>query len=190
MTECKLEAVNYAPDWSKLENLLPELKMFSDLAEKAKALIFIEKWRPELKPDIMKCYHEVGHASGNKCITQYFTNHIVDALLGITATYGIFSNYKYHHSGTGVGVESSANTALGTPVGSRVVGTQINYAPSQYRSVGEITYDGDYTIAEHGLFNASTGDTLMDRTRLSSAQVVHSGNKIIFTYTVTFVPGG
>jgi hypothetical protein len=125
----------------------------------------------------------------DKVVTDAFVNDIVDALKGEATPYANFKNYKYHASGTGTTAESASQTSLVTEVGSRVMGTQVEVNPNQYRSVATITYDDTYAITEHGLFNASTGGTLMDRTVFSPVNVI-SGDSIVFTFTISFNSGG
>lgn len=126
----------------------------------------------------------------DKVITTAFVNDIIDALKGDTTPYANFKNYKYHASGTGTANEAVGDTALGTEVGTRVVGSQEEGASANiYKSVGTITYSGSYAITEHGLFNASTGGTLMDRTKFAAVNVI-SGDSIQFTFTIQFNAGG
>ncbi len=125
----------------------------------------------------------------DKVVTNAFVNDIVDALKGDTAPYASFKNYKYHASGTGTTAEAATQTVLVAEVGTRVSGTQVEANANQYRSVATITYDDTYAITEHGLFNASTGGTLMDRTMFSPVNVI-SGDSIVFTFTISFNSGG
>ena len=130
----------------------------------------------------------IGERITNKVITTAFVNYLVDSL---QSTQSDWINFKYHDSGTGTVGELSSNTTLGTPTGiARVVGTQIEGAsPNIYKSVGTITYNATFAITEHGLFNASTAGTLMDRSVFSAINVV-SGDKIEFTYEFTATAGG
>jgi hypothetical protein len=120
----------------------------------------------------------------NKKVTTAFVNDIVDNLIAETTAFG---DYKYHDSGTGVGAEDPANVGLGTPTGiARAVGTQVEGDFTyEYRSVGTITYDGSYAVTEHGLFNASSGVTLMDRTVFSAINVANN-DQIEFTFDIAF----
>lgn len=120
----------------------------------------------------------------NKKVTTAFVNDIVDNLITETTAFG---DYKYHDSGTGVVAESNADTALGTPCAeARDAGTQIEGAQTyEYKSVATHTYAGTFAITEHGIFNASSAGTLMDRTVFSAINVV-SGDKIEFTFTIQF----
>lgn len=122
----------------------------------------------------------------NRKVTTAFVNDIVNTLINGSTT---FNNYKYHDSGTGTNPESNSDTALQSPTGiARVVGTQQTGGSNNvYKSVAEITYNGSYAITEHGLFNASTNGTLMDRTVFSPINVMQN-DKIQFTFTITFNP--
>ncbi len=93
--------------------------------------------------------------------------------------------------GLGTQAENANETALQTTTGiSRVVGTQAEGASAEiYKSVGTITGDTSEDITEHGLFNASSGVTMMDRTKFAAIGVV-SGNQIEFTFQITFTAGG
>lgn len=120
----------------------------------------------------------------DKKVTTAFVNFIVDQLI---AESSIFGDFKYHDSGIGVGGESSGDTALGTACGeARTVGTQVEGAQTyEYKSVATHTYAGTFAITEHGLFNAASGVTLMDRTVFSAINVV-ADDKIEFTFTIQF----
>lgn len=123
----------------------------------------------------------------NKVVTNAFVNYIVDNLI---AELSAFGDFKYHASGTGTGAENVSDTALGTPTGeARSTGTQVEGATNEYKSVATNTYDDTFAITEHGLFNASTAGILMDRTKFNPINVV-SGDKIEFTFTISFSSGG
>ena len=125
----------------------------------------------------------------DKVVTNAFVNDIVDALQGLTTPYANFKSYKYHASGTGTTAEAATQTALITEVESRVIGTQVEGAANEYKSVATITYTANRAITEHGLFNASTDGTLMDRT-LFPAVNVQNGDSIQFSFVISFVSGG
>lgn len=131
-------------------------------------------------------FHDVRY--GHKCITDAFVNFIVDQLQAETS---VFGDFKYHDSGIGAGAEAAGDTGLGTPWGgARDVGTQTEGATANiYKSVATTTYNATKAITEHGLFNASSSVTLMDRTLFSAINVV-SGNAIEWTFQVTFTSGG
>lgn len=126
----------------------------------------------------------------DKVVTNAFVNDIVDVLQGIAGPLGTIGNYKYHASGTGIGNEAAADTALGTEVGARVIGTQIEGTSANiYRSVATVSYTSANAITEHGLFNASVAGTLMDRTKFAAVNVIN-GDSIEFVFEITFSSGG
>jgi hypothetical protein len=125
----------------------------------------------------------------DRVVTNAFVNDIVDTLQGLTTPYTNFKNYKYHGTGKGTTAEAAADTALVTEVGTRVAGTQVEGNANQYKSVATVTYSGTHAITEHGLFNAATGGTLMDRTVFSPVNVI-AGDSIVFTFVITFSSGG
>ena len=126
----------------------------------------------------------------DKVITTAFVNDIVDCLTANGTRLALFDDYKYHASGTGTIAEAVGDVALGTEVETRVIGTQVEGAQTYiYSSVGTVTYAGTYAITEHGLFNALTVGTLMDRTKFAAVNVI-SGDSIQFTFTIQFNAGG
>jgi hypothetical protein len=127
----------------------------------------------------------------DKVVTTAFVGDIVDVLTGTTGDHDTFINYKFHDSGTGTATEAAANTALTSACGdSRDAGTQIEgTAANIYKSVATHTYGSTHSITEHGIFNVSSGGTLMDRTVFAAINV-DDGEKIEFTFTITFSSGG
>ena len=127
----------------------------------------------------------------HKVITDAFVADIVDCLTATSVRLALFDDYKYHDSGIGTGAEAAGDTALGTPWGgARDVGTQIEGATANiYKSVATTSYNATKAITEHGLFNASSSVTLMDRTVFAAINVV-SGDGIQWTYQITFTSGG
>jgi hypothetical protein len=135
---------------------------------------------------------ELGVISRKK-VTQVFVKDIAAAMATATdgsGSHATFNDYIYHQSGTGTNAESNADTALQTPVGSRVAGTRADVSSGTnggYRTVATITYSGTFAITEHGVFNATTGGTLLDRSVFSAINV-NNGDSIEFTYTLTIQP--
>ena len=138
-----------------------------------------------LSAKVIRANGEVEHVGviSRKKVTTVFVNALVDTLQSSVSS---FSDFKYHDSGEGVTGESNSDTALGSPCGvARVTGSQIEGASANiYKSVGTITYDGSYAVTEHGLFNQSSGGTLMDRSVFSAINVVNN-DQIEFTYELT-----
>ena len=124
----------------------------------------------------------------NRVVTDAYVEFLVDQHQTESSAIG---DFKYHEMGLGTQAENANETALQTTTGiSRVVGTQAEGASAEiYKSVGTITADTTEAIAEHGLFNASSGVTMMDRTKFSAINVVNL-NQIEFTFSITFSSGG
>lgn len=117
-------------------------------------------------------------------ITTAFRDYMVDSLQDST-TYPM-DVFKYHASGTDNTAEANTQTALVAEVETRVAGTQTEGATADiFKSVATITYTATRSIYEHGLFSASTGGTLMDRSVIGVI-TVDSGDKIEWTYQGTF----
>ena len=120
-------------------------------------------------------------------ITTAFVNFVTDQLQVETS---VFGDFKYHDSGVGITDPAVGDVDIETTDGeSRATGTQTESAANVYQSVGTISYTTTKAITEHGLFNASTGVTLMDRSEFAAINVV-SGNSIQFTYDLTLTAGG
>lgn len=123
-----------------------------------------------------------------RVVTDAFVNFLVDQLQAESSEIG---DFKYHDSGQGTNAESNTDTALQSACGiARATGTQTEGASANiYKTVGEITYDGDYNVTEHGLFSQSTGGILADRSKFTAIGV-GNGDKIEFTYELTASAGG
>jgi hypothetical protein len=121
-------------------------------------------------------------------VTTAFVNFMVDQLQTETS---VFGDFKYHDSGVGTTGAAVGDTDIETTDGeSRATGTQAEGVSANiYRSVGTISYTSTLAITEHGLFNASTSGTLMDRHVFSAVNVVN-GDSIEFTYELTVNAGG
>lgn len=120
-----------------------------------------------------------------KQVTDAGVAFIVDAFQG-TAD---LTTMKFHGSGTSATGEAATETALETEVATRATGTTTEGASANiYRSVGTISYSGTLAIVEHGLFSASSGGTMMDRSEFTAINVT-SGDSIEFTYELTFPSG-
>ncbi len=139
----------------------------------------------------------VTRAVRDKLVTDDFAEFVAAQLITETSAFG---DFKYHHSGTGVGDENAATDAgLGTPVeDARDVGTQVQGAGGvkTYKSVATTTYTGSHAITEHGLFNTAgtggppvTGGVLMDRSVFPVINVVAT-NQIEWTYEIAIASGG
>ena len=123
-----------------------------------------------------------------KLVTTAMCAFIVAQLQTETSAFG---DFKYHDSGVGVTGANIADTDIETTDNeSRATGSQEEGASTViYKSIGTISYTGTLAITEHGLFNASSGVTLMDRHTFSAINVVN-GDSIEFTYNLTVTAGG
>lgn len=121
-----------------------------------------------------------------KVVTTAGVNYLVDGLQANTTDVSLF---KFHGSGTGVGAEAIGNTTLGTEVATRTSGSQAEGASANiYRTIGTVTYASAFAITEHGIFSASSGGTLLDRSTFAAINVI-SGDSIQFTYELTLPSG-
>ena len=122
-----------------------------------------------------------------RVVTTAFVNFVVDQLQTETSAFG---DFLYHDSGVGTTAENITDTDIETTdAESRAAGSQTEGATANiYKSVGTIAYTSSLAITEHGLFNASTGVLLMDRTVFGAINVVN-GNSIEFSYELTLTPG-
>jgi hypothetical protein len=124
----------------------------------------------------------VGRVSVDK-VTTAFRDFEIDQLIAETSAYG---DFKFHEVGTGNTAEANSQTALITPSGiARATGTQVEASASVYRSVATVTADATETWEEHGIFNASTSGTMLDRSLPSPAPAVVASDTVQFTYELT-----
>lgn len=116
-------------------------------------------------------------------VTVAFRDFEIDQLQAESSVYG---DFKWQEVGTDNTAESNAHTALQVSTGiARVAGTQTEVAADQYRSVATVTADTTETWQEHGIFNASTGPTMMDRNLISPTVAVVASDTVQFTFTLT-----
>jgi len=122
-----------------------------------------------------------------RVVTTAFVDLMVDQLIAESSIWG---DFKYHDSGVGTTPAVVGDTDIETTDGeARSAGTQVENAHNIYESVGTIAYTTTKAITEHGLFNASTGVTLLDR-HVFSAINVENGDSIEYTYRLTVTAGG
>lgn len=124
----------------------------------------------------------LGRVSAGK-VTVAFRDFEIDQLISESSLYG---DFRFHEVGTSTAAEANSQTALSTTTGiARVSGTQVEVAADQYQSVATITADSSETWGEHGIFNASTSGTMLDRSLISPTVSVVSLDTVQFTYTLT-----
>lgn len=119
-----------------------------------------------------------------KVVTDSGVAYLVDALQGITEP----ENLRWHGCGTGTTAESAAQTTLVTETGSRVQGSLAENAANVFQTVATINFTSSLAITEHGVFSASSGGTMLDRSVFSAVNVVN-GDAIEFTYRLTLPSG-
>jgi hypothetical protein len=172
------------------KQFLQELKLyFRVIAAAAKA-----PWNGEVTP-VGRLYATLIRPDGTrvdcglvstKVVTTAGVNYLVDALQSSSTDASLF---RFHASGTGTTAENISQTALVTQVATRTSGSQTEGATANiYRTVGTISYSGTFAITEHGIFSASTGGTMLDRSVFSAINVL-SGDSIQFTYELTLPAG-
>lgn len=128
-------------------------------------------------------HHDIGLVS-TKLVTTAGVAWLATLLAGTSS-----GDVKYHASGTGTTAENAADTAMETDSGvARATGSQTP-STNTYTSVGTQTYGGILAITEHGIFTASSGATLIDRSVFAAINVVN-GDSIQFTYVLTLPSGG
>ena len=156
--------------------------------DKSLGIDFLREHPVTTHPELYKEVRSGRRQVKNRCVTDAYVNLLVDELQANQASH---SDFKYHDSGTGTVAEAAGDTALGTACGeARDTGTQVEGATANvYKSVATHTYGASFAITEHGLFNAATLGTLMDRSVFAAINVV-SGNQIEWTYELTVSSGG
>jgi hypothetical protein len=126
-------------------------------------------------------WEDIGILSVNNKFTTAARDALVDAF---TNTFEV-ELFNFHDAGTGTNAEANTDTTLQTAWGgARVSGTQSQPTSDVYRTVAQITFTGTFAITEHGIFSASSGGTLLDRTVFSAINVVNN-DKIEFTFNLT-----
>jgi len=123
-----------------------------------------------------------------RVVTTAFVNYLVDALQTSDTAIDLF---RYHDAGKATTAEAVGDTTLGTAWGgTRATGTRTEGGTANvYKSVGTITFTSSNAITEHGLFSATTGGILMDRSSFAAINVA-SDDSIEFTYQLTCSAGG
>ena len=120
-----------------------------------------------------------------KKVTLAFVEHLVDAMVTNTAMTG----FHQHKQGSGSTAEASGDTALVT----QQVGAQAGAGDTEaihgatsnvFQTKGTITAGSAYEIREHGVFNASTGGVLLDRSVVTAINVA-TDDVVTWTYDLT-----
>lgn len=132
--------------------------------------------------------------AGLRVVTDVGVAYIVDAFQNTTE----LENMKFHGFGTGSNAEAAANTALHTELTTQYVGdvrptgtTTEGASANIYRTVATLSPDsgGTINVTEHGIFSASTGGVLLDKTLFTAVPIVASADSLQATYDLTFPSG-
>jgi hypothetical protein len=124
---------------------------------------------------------------GVRKVTLEFAELLADAMCSSGAA-AILDDFNAHAQGQGSAAEASTDQALGDPEDGRNIGSQTHGASSNiYKSVATITATSAYTVIEHGIFNqtSTTGDYLLDRTKLGTEFTVATDDEVEWTYELT-----
>lgn len=122
-----------------------------------------------------------------KEVTAVFAKRLVDAM---TTSGDVINNFQYHKMGAGSTAETDTETALVTQQTGATCGVQTHGASSQiFSCVGTITAGSAYGCREHGIFNASTGGILLDRSVVTAIDL-NANDIVTWTYNLTVNAGG
>lgn len=126
-----------------------------------------------------------------KEVTSVFAKRLVDAMM---TSGDVIDNFNQHKMGAGSTAETDTDTALVTQqVGAQ--GATGNAAATHgassniYRTVGTLTAGSAYGCREHGVFNASTGGILLDRSVVTNIDL-NTDDVVTWTYELTVSAGG
>lgn len=116
---------------------------------------------------------------------------IVSGLVGDT---GSETAFTYLELGTGTTAFAASQTALVTAITdsglARAAATVSQETTTQTDDTLQLTHQwtasGSKTVAEAGIFNGSSGGTMLARTKLSAARALTSGDTYTYTYQIIF----
>jgi hypothetical protein len=131
-----------------------------------------------------------------KLVTTVFAEYLVDIMTssGEPAT-GAMDEFHFHKMGAGSSAEGANETALVTQQDGAQTGTDgaavctHGAQSSIYVTIGTLTAGSAYGCREHGVFNASTGGTLLDRSVVTNIELAEE-DVVTWTYSLTVTPGG
>ena len=114
---------------------------------------------------------------------------IVSGLIGATGSEVAFT---YLELGTGTTAFAASQTALVTAITdsglARAAATVSQETTTQTDDTLQLTKQwtasGSKTVAEAGIFNGSSGGTMLARTKLTSARALTSGDTYTYTYQI------
>ena len=119
-----------------------------------------------------------------KKVTTAFANYVVDSLQDST-TYPLDA-FTWHDMGDDSTAESNAHTALQNSRETRINDSSPGENGSNiYQSIATINASAGYVVQEHGIFNAVSGGTMLDRNLVPNAPTVIANDSVEFTYELT-----
>lgn len=124
-------------------------------------------------------------------VTSAFALRLVDAMM---TSDDVIDNFNQHKMGAGSTAETDTDTALVTAQAG-AQGATGNAACTHgassniYRTVGTLTAGSAYGCREHGVFNASTGGILLDRSVVTNIDL-NTDDVVTWTYELTVNAGG
>jgi hypothetical protein len=122
-------------------------------------------------------------------VSAAFAKQMVDCMLSSGAV-TLMHHFLYHKQGAGSAAETDTDTDLGTKQTGATSGTCTHGASSQiYQTVGTITAGSAYGCREHGIFSASTGGILLDRSVVTNIDL-NADDVVTWTYNLTINAGG
>ena len=122
-------------------------------------------------------------------VTAAFAKVLVDGMAD-SAVAADMDHFAYHKMGAGSTAETDTETALVTQQIGATLGTQTHGASSQiYQTVGTITAGSSFGAREHGIFNASTGGTMLDRSVVTNIDL-NTDDIVTWTYSLSINAGG
>jgi hypothetical protein len=124
-----------------------------------------------------------------KEVSAVFAKQLVDGLVSSGAS-ALLPMFIYHKQGAGSTAETDTETALVAQQVGATSGSSTHGTSSQvYQTVGAITAGSAYGCREHGIFGASTGGVLLDRSVVTNIDL-NTDDVVTWTYNLTVNAGG
>ena len=133
----------------------------------------------------VKLYDEKGNLKNevdkDNVITTVGKTYLANWLTAATQSTAFM---QYMGLGTGTSAASASDTALETPLATRVAGTLTNSTNTWQNQTTFAPGINTGAVSEAGLFSASTGGTMMARQTFATINKL-AGDTIVFTWTIT-----
>lgn len=126
-------------------------------------------------------------------VTTNFAVKLVDAMIDSA---NVVNDFHHHKMGAGSTAETSADSALiSAQAGAQAAATDAMEAAlthgatsNIFRTVGTLTAGSAYGCREHGVFNASTGGVMLDRSVVTNIDLA-TDDIVTWTYELTVNAG-